>query len=61
MAKAEKKAEKFKVVCLQNFRDKHTFKIHEKGDIFEVTEERFEEILKVGKLVKKHTKPKVEK
>ncbi len=53
MAKTEKKAEKFKVVCLQNFRDKNTNKIRRKGETFNVTEERFNEILKVAKLVEK--------
>ncbi len=58
MAKAEKKAEKFQVKCLKNFRDKHTEKIHKKGDIFKVTEERYKEILSVGEFVEKYTEPK---
>ena len=58
MAKAEKKVEKFQVKCLKNFRDKHTGKIRKKGDIFKVTEERFEEILSVDELVEKYTEPK---
>ena len=58
MAKAEKKAEKFQVKCLKNFRDKHTGKIHKKGDIFKVTEERYKEILSVDELVEKYTEPK---
>ena len=57
MAKTAKKPVKFEVKCLENFRDKHTNKIHKKGDIFKVTEERFNEILEVGKLVEKYTKP----
>lgn len=58
MAKAEKKkVEKFQVKALKNFRDKHTGKIHKKGDIFKVTEERFKEILTVDVLVEKYTAP----
>ena len=57
MAKAEKKVAKFQVKCLKNFRDKHTGKIRKKGDIFKVTEERFNEILTVGMLVEKYTEP----
>lgn len=57
MAKTEKKAEKFQVKCLKNFRDKHTGKIRKKGDIFKVTEERFKEILSVDALVEKYTEP----
>lgn len=57
MAKAEKKAEKFQVKCMKNFRDKHTGKIRKKGDIFKVTEERFKEILEVDKLVERYTEP----
>lgn len=58
MAKTEKKPEKFEVKCLQNFRDKNTGKIRKAGDVFKVTEERFKEILEVGKFVEKHTEPK---
>lgn len=58
MAKTEKKVEKFQVKCLKNFRDKHTGKIHKAGDIFKVTEERFKEIIEVGKFVEKYTEPK---
>lgn len=58
MAKAEKKAEKFQVKCLKNFRDKHTGKIRKAGDVFKVTEERFKEILSVDELVEKYTEPK---
>lgn len=62
MAKTEKKVEKFQVKCLKNFRDKHTGKIHKKGEIFKVTEERFNEILQTGKFVEKYTEPeRVEK
>lgn len=59
MATAEKKvatkrATKIQVKCLENFRDKHTQKIHKKGDVFKVTEERLSEILEVGKFVEKY-------
>ena len=57
MAKTAKKAEKFAVKCVETFRDKHTKKIHKKGDIFKVTEERFNEILKTGEFVEKYTEP----
>ena len=60
MAKTAKKAEKFEVKCLQNFRDKHTGKIRKAGDVFKVTEERFKEILEVGKFVEKHEPKKDE-
>lgn len=59
MAKTEKKAT-IEVVCVQNFRDKHTNKIHKKGETFKVTEERLAEILKVGEFVKKYEAPKAE-
>lgn len=55
--KTAKKPEKFEVKCLKNFRDKHTGKIHAKGDVFKVTEERFNEIRNVGELVEKHIAP----
>lgn len=57
MAKDTKKVEKFAVKCLANFRDKYTNKIHKKGEIFKVTEERYTEIRKVGNLVEKYTEP----
>ena len=60
MAKATKKNVKFEVKCLQNFRDKHTNKIHKQGDIFKVTEERFKEIVEVGKFVEKYEPEKAE-
>ena len=58
--KTVKKPEKFPVKCLKNFRDKHTGKIHAKGEIFKVTEERYKEILEVGVLVEKYTEPEKE-
>lgn len=42
-----------KVIVLRKFLDKHTGEVHKPGDILEITEERFAEILKVGKLVEK--------
>lgn len=42
-----------KVKVLKSFRDKHTKKRHNVGDIMEVTEERFAEILEKGPLVEK--------
>lgn len=57
MAKAAKKSEKFQVKCLKNFRDKHTGKIRNAGDVFKVTEDRYKEILAVGKLIEKYTEP----
>ena len=52
-----KKAVKFPVRCLENFRDKHTGEIHKAGDIFKVSEERYNEILAVGALVEKQKAP----
>ncbi len=52
-----KKAVKFPVRCLVEFRDKHTGEIHKAGDIFKVTEERFNEILEVGAFVEKQEAP----
>lgn len=62
MAKAakkhvEKKVVEVKVVCVESFRDKYTNNIHKKDDVFTVTEDRFAEILSVGKFVKKITEP----
>lgn len=49
-----------KVKVLRKFLDKHTGEVHKPGDVLEITEERFEEILKVGKLVEKVSKEKTE-
>jgi hypothetical protein len=43
-----------KVVCLEKFIDKHTGKLHQKGEVFTVNKERFAEILTVGKLVEEY-------
>lgn len=49
-----------KVVVLRKFLDKYTGEIHKPDDVLEITEERFEEILKVGKLVEKVSEEKTE-
>lgn len=54
---AEKKTSRIKVRCLDKFIDKHTKKLHKKGDVFTVTEERMKEILAVGALVEKYAPP----
>lgn len=40
-----------KVKVLKKFRDKYTKKIYKVDSVIEITKERFEEILKVDKLV----------
>ena len=45
-----------KAKVLKKFRDKNTGKIHKVGEIITVSKERFEEILKVGKLVEEAPK-----
>lgn len=40
-----------KVKVIKRFRDKHTRKIHKVNDALTVSQERFDEILTVGKLV----------
>lgn len=40
-----------KVRVLDNFKDKHTRKLHKTGDVINVTKKRYAEILTVGKLV----------
>lgn len=40
-----------KVKVLKRFRDKHTREIHSVGDILEITKKRYNEILKVDKLI----------
>lgn len=47
-----------KVICLENFKDKHTLKLHKKGEIFTVNKDRYNEILTVGKLVEEYKEPK---
>lgn len=41
------------VIVLRRFLDKHTGEVRKPGDVLEITEERFEEIMKTGKLVEK--------
>ena len=40
-----------KVKVIRKFKDKHTGKTHHKGDVLEITKERFQEIKQVGDLV----------
>ncbi len=40
-----------KVKVTRQFRDKYTGELHKKGDLLEVTEERYAEIMSVGNLV----------
>lgn len=47
-----------KVRVIQEFRDKHSGKIHKVGDTIVVSKERFAEILKVGELVEDVAAPK---
>lgn len=42
-----------KAEVLKKFKDKHTKKIHHVGDVIEVTQERFDEILETDSFVKK--------
>lgn len=37
-----------KVKAIRRFRDKYTNEIHDRDDVFEVSQERYEEIVKVG-------------
>lgn len=51
-----------KVKVLKQFKDKHTSEVYKAGKILNISKERFEEILTVGKLVEeiketKATKP----
>jgi len=40
-----------KVKVVHKFKDKHTGKHYVRGDVLEITEERYKEIIEVGKLV----------
>lgn len=40
-----------KVKVIRKFRDRYTGALYNKGDLLEITEERYREILSVGKLV----------
>lgn len=42
-----------KVKVTRKFRDKYTGELHKKGDCFEITEERYNEIMSVGEFVYK--------
>jgi len=51
-----------KYIILKDFTDKHDESIkYKKDEIHEFTPERVEEILSVGELIKKYTKPKKQK
>ena len=47
----EKKETKMKVKVIKAFRDKHTGKLNKVGAKLNITKERYDEILKVGKFV----------
>lgn len=47
-----------KVKVLKGFKDKHTGELHKAGATIEVSQERFEEILTVDKLVEEVAEPK---
>lgn len=40
-----------KVKVLKRFKDKHTGKVHKKGEVMEISKKRFTEIMNVGELV----------
>lgn len=40
-----------KVKVIRKFKDKHTGKTHRRGEVMEITKERFQEISKVGEFV----------
>lgn len=42
-----------KVIVTRKFRDRYTGKVYGKGNLLEITEERYNEIMSVGKLVYK--------
>ena len=42
-----------KVKTVKKFRDKHTGEVHNVGDMFECTEDRYNEILETGEFVTK--------
>lgn len=44
---------KFAVIALRKFNDKRTGDFRKPGDVFEVTQERFDEILAAGEFVEK--------
>ncbi len=50
-----------KVKVLQTFRDRHTLELHRKGEVFECTKARFDEILGVGKFVEEVKEKKTKK
>lgn len=42
-----------KVKVVRMFKDKNTGKLHRVGEVMEITEDRYTEIMKVGKLLRK--------
>lgn len=50
-----------KAKVLKKFKDKHTGKLHEVGNIIIISKERYAEILTVDKLVEEVKEPKKEK
>ncbi len=50
-----------KAKVLQKFEDKYTKEIYKVNDVIDITEERFEEILTVGKFVERIEEPAEEK
>ena len=50
-----------KAKVIQDFRDKHSGKLHKAGEILDITEERYAEILETAPLVKKAREPKKSK
>ena len=49
-----------KVKVTRKFRDKYTGELHKKGDLLEITEERYNEIMSVGSFVYKFAQDDVE-
>lgn len=50
-----------KAKVLRQFKDKYSGKVYKVGDVITISKDRYEEILKVGKLVEKvETKKKAE-
>ena len=50
-----------KAKVLKRFKDKHSGKIHEQGEVLTISKDRFNEILKVGAFVEEIPQKKTEK
>lgn len=50
-----------KAKVLKRFRDKHSGKIHECGEVLTISKDRYNEILKVGAFVEEIQQKKTEK